>query len=90
VEHCKYIVADDARFWLGTSNCANEYFHSSRNLGIVGRSRNLAGTLSRIFEKSWTSPYKERITRTGEYAPREHGERKSARPGRPSRRSCFP
>jgi phosphatidylserine/phosphatidylglycerophosphate/cardiolipin synthase-like enzyme len=76
VEHCKYIVADEARFWLGTSNCAKDYFYSSRNLGIVGRSRSLAGTLSQVFEKSWTSPYQERITRTGEYAPREHGEKK--------------
>jgi phosphatidylserine/phosphatidylglycerophosphate/cardiolipin synthase-like enzyme len=76
VEHCKYIVADVERFWLGTSNCAKDYFHSSRNLGIVGASQGLASTLSRIFLKSWNSPYKELITRTGEYAPREHGERK--------------
>jgi len=76
VEHCKYIVADGSRFWLGTSNCEKNYFHGSRNLGIVGASPNLAGTLARIFMKSWTSPYKEPITPTGEYVPREHGERK--------------
>jgi phosphatidylserine/phosphatidylglycerophosphate/cardiolipin synthase-like enzyme len=76
VEHCKYIVADGLRFWLGTSNCEKNYFYSSRNLGIVGTSSNLAGTLARIFEKSWTSPYKELITPSGTYAPREHGDKK--------------
>jgi phosphatidylserine/phosphatidylglycerophosphate/cardiolipin synthase-like enzyme len=76
VEHCKYIVADDARFWLGTSNCAKDYYYASRNLGIVGTGPSLAGALARIFQKSWTSPYKELITSTGEYMPREHEERK--------------
>ncbi len=76
VEHCKYVVADGARFWLGTSNCEKYYFYASRNLGIVGASPNLAGALARIFLKSWTSPYQEVITQAGEYAPREHGERK--------------
>jgi phosphatidylserine/phosphatidylglycerophosphate/cardiolipin synthase-like enzyme len=76
VEHCKYIVADGVRFWLGTSNCEKNYFYASRNLGIVGTSPNLAGALSRIFMKSWTSPYQEVITQAGEYAPREHGEKK--------------
>ena len=76
VEHCKYMVADGLRFWLGTSNCENNYFYASRYLGIVGASSNLAGALSRIFLKSWTSPYQEVITQAGEYAPREHGEKK--------------
>ncbi len=76
VEHCKYIVADEASFWLGTSNCARDYYYASRNLGLVAESPNLAGILSRIFLRSWDSPYREMITPTGEYAPREHGERK--------------
>jgi phosphatidylserine/phosphatidylglycerophosphate/cardiolipin synthase-like enzyme len=76
VEHCKYIVADGTKFWLGTSNCEKSYFYRSRNLGIVCTSPNLAGTLSKIFLKSWNSPYKQLITQTGEYTPREHGEKK--------------
>jgi phosphatidylserine/phosphatidylglycerophosphate/cardiolipin synthase-like enzyme len=76
VEHCKYIVADESKFWLGTSNCEKSYFYGSRNLGVVCTSSNLAGTLARIFQKSWSSPYKELITQNGEYSPREHGERK--------------
>jgi hypothetical protein len=38
----------------------------------------LAETLSRIFLKSWNSPYKELITRQGEYPAREHGEKRNA------------
>jgi phosphatidylserine/phosphatidylglycerophosphate/cardiolipin synthase-like enzyme len=75
VEHCKYIVADTAKFWLGTSNCEKSYFHSSRNLGIVCLSARLGGELSRIFLKSWDSPYRQLITMQGEYPPREHGEK---------------
>ena len=76
VEHCKYIVADDTTFWLGTANCEKSYFYTTRNLGVVGKSPFLAGTLSKIFLKSWNSPYKELITQQGEYKPREHGEKK--------------
>jgi phosphatidylserine/phosphatidylglycerophosphate/cardiolipin synthase-like enzyme len=76
VEHCKYIVADEIKFWLGTSNCEKSYFYCTRNMGVVCSSPTLAATLAKIFLKSWNSPYKELITQNGEYAPREHGERK--------------
>ncbi len=76
VEHCKYIVADESKFWLGTSNCEKSYFYGSRNMGVVCTSSKLGGMLARLFQKSWSSPYKELITQNGEYAPREHGERK--------------
>jgi len=77
VEHCKYVVADTERFWLGTSNCEKNYFYASRDVGVVVTSPSLAGACTRIFSKSWNSPYKEAVTQTGEYAPREHGEKKS-------------
>ncbi len=76
VEHCKYIVADESNFWLGTGNCEKSYFYNTRNMGIVCSSPTLSATLARIFLKSWSSPYRELITQNGEYAPREHGERK--------------
>ena len=76
VEHCKFIVADNEKFWLGTSNCEKSYFYATRNLGILCTSTRLAETLARIFQKSWDSPYRELITQAGEYKPREHGEKK--------------
>ena len=76
VEHCKYVVADGERFWLGTSNCEKSYFYATRNLGITGKSTPLAGRLECIFDKSWSSQYRELITQDGDYKQREHGERK--------------
>jgi phosphatidylserine/phosphatidylglycerophosphate/cardiolipin synthase-like enzyme len=76
VEHCKFIVADSERFWLGTSNCEKSYFYATRNLGVTCTSSRLAGMLSRIFQKSWESPYMQLVAEKEEYAPREHGERK--------------
>jgi phosphatidylserine/phosphatidylglycerophosphate/cardiolipin synthase-like enzyme len=76
VEHCKYIVADGERFWLGTSNCEKSYFYSSRNTGVICTSTRLAESLTKIFQKSWDSPYRESIRQDGAYPAREHGERK--------------
>jgi phosphatidylserine/phosphatidylglycerophosphate/cardiolipin synthase-like enzyme len=76
VEHCKVIIADSEKFWLGTSNHSKSYFHTSRNLGVICTGKQLAGILTRIFDKSWNSPYKQLITQDGVYEAREHGERK--------------
>jgi phosphatidylserine/phosphatidylglycerophosphate/cardiolipin synthase-like enzyme len=76
VEHCKVIIADSEKFWLGTSNHSKSYFYTSRNFGVICTGRQLAGILTRIFDKSWNSPYKQLITQDGVYKPREHGERK--------------
>ena len=76
VEHCKYIVADGRKFWLGTSNCEKSYFYSSRNVGVICTSPCLAGVLAKVFDKSWNSPYRESIRQDGEYLPREHAERR--------------
>lgn len=76
VEHCKYIVADGEKFWLGTSNCERSYFYSSRNVGVICSSARLAGILGKIFQKSWDSPYRESIRLDGSFPAREHGERK--------------
>jgi len=72
VEHCKYILVDREAFWLGTSNAARSYFHTSRNAGMTVRSAPLAGRLLKIFNKSWESPYAERIDPGASYEPRRH------------------
>lgn len=61
VQHCKFIVADGAEFWLGTSNAEKSYFHNSRNVGIVIRSAHLARVVATVFKKSWDSEYAERV-----------------------------
>ena len=76
VEHCKFIVADEKAFWIGTANCEKNYYYSSRNLGIAGTSSHIGKQLSHIFQKSWNSPYRQSITPLGKYKARKYGERK--------------
>ncbi len=59
VEHCKFLVVDDTKLWLGTSNWAYNYFYESRNLGVVMESPYFNRLLHRIFQRSWESPYGE-------------------------------
>ncbi len=75
VEHCKYIVCDDQRFWLGTSNAEKGYFYNLRNVGVVVKNRKLASILRRIFFKGWDGPYVERVDSSTDYTPRRHGEK---------------
>ncbi len=75
VEHCKFITADDMAFWLGTSNAERNYFHGSRNLGIVVTNKKLTRQLNKKFDTSWESPTTQRITVNSSFHPREYGER---------------
>jgi phosphatidylserine/phosphatidylglycerophosphate/cardiolipin synthase-like enzyme len=72
VEHCKYVVADAARFWLGTSNAEKSYFLTSRNLGIVVRSPSLGHRLRNYFLAGWNGPYGEPLLPDATYRPRKH------------------
>lgn len=72
VEHCKYILVDEAAFWLGTSNGEKSYLHTSRNAGLVIRNAAMAERLREIFYKSWDSSYTEEVVPSRFYAPREH------------------
>jgi phosphatidylserine/phosphatidylglycerophosphate/cardiolipin synthase-like enzyme len=74
VEHCKLILVDGERFWLGTSNGEKSYFHASRNLGLIVANAPLAERLRRVFYKSWDGEYAEKVDPAKAYAPRRHGE----------------
>jgi phosphatidylserine/phosphatidylglycerophosphate/cardiolipin synthase-like enzyme len=72
VEHCKYIVVDGERFWLGTSNAEKSYFHTSRNVGIAIRNPNLGAKLRGFFLKGWEDPLSEPVRPDGVYNARRH------------------
>src|SRR5213075_1714745 len=74
VEHCKYVVADESDFWLGTANAERGYFYSVRNVGVIAKNRTIAGLLRKIFLKDWDGPYMEKVEGSKEYSPRKHGE----------------
>jgi phosphatidylserine/phosphatidylglycerophosphate/cardiolipin synthase-like enzyme len=55
--HAKYMVVDDRQAWLGTSNLEGDYFYNSRNISLVMESPRLAQSMSKVFERYWTSSY---------------------------------
>ena len=79
VEHCKYMVVDGARLWLGTNNWEPSYFFTSRNLALTVHHRPLAAAARRIFERGWSGPTATRFGPDTRLAPRPHGE--TAPPG---------
>lgn len=57
VEHCKYLLADADRAWIGTSNWSRDYFYASRNAGLLLHTPALASVLHRKYARSWDGPY---------------------------------
>ncbi len=76
VEHCKYMVVDDQYIWLGTSNWKKDYFHSSRNIGLVVKNSVVNSMMKNIFLKSWESHYSWSIRPELDYKPKYYGEKK--------------
>jgi len=74
VEHCKYMVIDDKLSWIGSSNWEKDYFHYSRNVGLVIKSAALAEMLREVFYKSWDSEYAYGIRPDVQYTPPKRGE----------------
>ena len=71
VTHAKFLVVDGRSAWLGTSNLEKSYFYSTRNVGFVVESAELAGTLDAAFRRMWDGPYAEPIDLGRDYpAPR--------------------
>lgn len=70
VVHSKYITVDGEWSWIGTSNLSRDYFHGSRNVGIVARGAPLAAQLDAYFDTLWGSSYVEVVDPArADYAP---------------------
>jgi phosphatidylserine/phosphatidylglycerophosphate/cardiolipin synthase-like enzyme len=71
VAHAKYLVVDGERLWLGTGNWERDYFHASRNVGVVLEDALLARQLDAFFTGNWRSRYAEPVDMARQYsAPR--------------------
>ncbi len=57
VEHAKYLVADDDRCWIGTSNWTRSGFHECRNVSLFLHGTAIATNLVEFFETGWRSSY---------------------------------
>jgi len=69
VLHSKYIVVDGQQAWVGTSNVSRDYFHSSRNVGLLIEGAPFAAVLDQHFALSWGSAYAEEVDPKGSYTP---------------------
>jgi len=56
VAHAKFLVVDQRRAWLGTSNWEKGYFHASRNASLFIDGAAPAAAMDAFFERAWTSP----------------------------------
>lgn len=69
VDHCKYLLVDDQRFWIGTSNWSKSYFYNGRNIGLIVDDEIMANQVVRFFEKNWNSTYVYPLDPCREYEP---------------------
>ncbi len=74
VEHCKYMVVDTVKTWVGTSNWEPNYFSASRNLAVTLGHRGLARQARQVFETSWTAPSAATLDPNATYPPKVRGE----------------
>ncbi|HTM57571.1 MAG TPA: phospholipase D-like domain-containing protein [Candidatus Udaeobacter sp.] len=74
VEHCKYLVADSARLWVGTGNLEPSYFFRTRNLALTIENGRLAGAAVKSFEASWRAAATQAVQPDSRFTPRAHGE----------------
>jgi phosphatidylserine/phosphatidylglycerophosphate/cardiolipin synthase-like enzyme len=61
------MTVDGERSWIGTSNWSEDYFHSSRNAGVLLEGRAVARALERKFDRSWNAPYAHDLDPAVEY-----------------------
>jgi phosphatidylserine/phosphatidylglycerophosphate/cardiolipin synthase-like enzyme len=71
VEHCKYMVVDERAVWIGTNNWSADYFHNSRNVGVLLQSVRIASRMKNVFLKSWDALFTAPIDCNKEYQSRK-------------------
>ena len=69
VIHAKYLVVDGRSAWIGTSNWERDYFHQSRNVGLIVEGATFAARLERFFDDLWESPYATVVDPCAAYEP---------------------
>jgi len=73
VQHAKLLVIDSGTFWLGTGNWSKDYFHNSRNLGLIIKDNKLTARLRKVFFTDWEGPYTELVEANKKYTPPQVG-----------------
>ncbi len=55
--HSKYLTVDGEVSWVGSENWSQNYFTTSRNVGVLVHSRDIAQQLEQVFHQIWISEY---------------------------------
>lgn len=74
VVHAKYLVVDGRAAWIGTSNWEKDYFHESRNVGLLIEGGPLPRRLDAFFTEGWAGPYAKKVDPCASYTAPRIGE----------------
>ncbi|MCY2959932.1 MAG: phospholipase D-like domain-containing protein [Planctomycetota bacterium] len=74
VIHAKYLAVDGRAAWVGTSNWEKDYFHESRNVGVVIEGGPLPRRLDQFFLDGWNGPYAKPVDPCATYVAPRIGE----------------
>lgn len=69
VQHSKYLIIDNNRCWIGSSNWEKGYFYNCRNLGIIIKSMSITEKLREIFFTNWMGSYARPVEIMKNYEP---------------------
>ena len=69
VAHSKLLVVDGRVAWVGSSNGSRDYFHGSRNAGLLLEGGPLPGQLERYFALGWASEHAQGLDLARDYPP---------------------
>jgi len=75
VIHSKYLVVDQDRAWVGSSNWERGYFTASRNVGLLLDGHAPTRRLAKFFLDVWDSELAEPVDPGATYVAPEYGER---------------
>lgn len=65
--HSKFLIVDNDKAWLGTSNWSGDYFYHSRNVGIIVNGASFNADLTKSFDRYWNSTYSETVDPDKDY-----------------------
>ncbi|MDD5065584.1 MAG: phospholipase D-like domain-containing protein [bacterium] len=74
VSHCKFMVVDRDKAWLGTTNWEPDYYLSSRNMSVVMEGAATNKKLRELFFNTWTQPFSEHIDLSRKYIKPQIGD----------------
>ncbi len=69
VDHCKYLVVDNNKCWIGNANWERDFFYKSRNVGVVIKNERINKILSEVFFTTWKGLYTYSLRPEIDYPP---------------------